>query len=98
MLMDLADSPGLVTVEGPDRLCQSLVAAIGLCLVASRWSSGVDVIVVGESLRWLAQIGIEDVQPMTTDEVSRALQWWTCLLYTSPSPRDATLSRMPSSA
>ena len=24
--------------------------------------------------------------------------WWICLLYTSPSPRDATLSRMPSSA
>ena len=23
---------------------------------------------------------------------------WPCLLYTSPSPRDATLSRMPSSA
>ena len=27
-----------------------------------------------------------------------AQQWWICLLYTSPSPRDATLSRMPSSA
>ena len=26
------------------------------------------------------------------------LYWYTCLLYTSPSPRDATLSRMPSSA
>ena len=25
-------------------------------------------------------------------------EYWTCLLYTSPSPRDATLSRMPSSA
>ena len=25
-------------------------------------------------------------------------QYWVCLLYTSPSPRDATLSRMPSSA
>ena len=25
-------------------------------------------------------------------------QSWRCLLYTSPSPRDATLSRMPSSA
>ena len=25
-------------------------------------------------------------------------QCWVCLLYTSPSPRDATLSRMPSSA
>jgi len=24
--------------------------------------------------------------------------WNSCLLYTSPSPRDATLSRMPSSA
>ena len=30
--------------------------------------------------------------------VSRARAFTTCLLYTSPSPRDATLSRMPSSA
>ena len=28
----------------------------------------------------------------------RILHWLGCLLYTSPSPRDATLSRMPSSA
>ena len=34
----------------------------------------------------LATIGLE------------VIEWWTCLLYTSPSPRDATLSRMPSSA
>ena len=27
-----------------------------------------------------------------------AVMYYTCLLYTSPSPRDATLSRMPSSA
>ena len=27
-----------------------------------------------------------------------AQQRWTCLLYTSPSPRDRTRSRMPSSA
>ena len=25
-------------------------------------------------------------------------QYWTCLLYTSPSPRDRSVSRMPSSA
>ena len=31
------------------------------------------------------------------DTVKTAMQE-TCLLYTSPSPRDATLSRMPSSA
>ena len=27
-----------------------------------------------------------------------ATEWYTCLLYTSPSPRDGLLSRMPSSA
>ena len=30
--------------------------------------------------------------------VSKAIHEKPCLLYTSPSPRDATLSRMPSSA
>ena len=30
--------------------------------------------------------------------VGSASAKWACLLYTSPSPRDATLSRMPSSA
>ena len=34
----------------------------------------------------------------TWDEHLLAGQTHTCLLYTSPSPRDATLSRMPSSA
>ena len=33
-----------------------------------------------------------------TSELSGDLRFGTCLLYTSPSPRDATLSRMPSSA
>ena len=34
-----------------------------------------------------------------TDELGIDLGWrWTCLLYTSPSPRDRTRSRMPSSA
>ena len=31
-------------------------------------------------------------------EVTRIALHAACLLYTSPSPRDATLSRMPSSA
>ena len=33
-----------------------------------------------------------------SDLVGGGLQLYSCLLYTSPSPRDATLSRMPSSA
>ena len=32
------------------------------------------------------------------DESSKYQRYKSCLLYTSPSPRDATLSRMPSSA
>ena len=31
-------------------------------------------------------------------KLNALLDTYTCLLYTSPSPRDATLSRMPSSA
>ena len=34
----------------------------------------------------------------TTAQVHVHVQTLACLLYTSPSPRDATLSRMPSSA
>ena len=35
-----------------------------------------------------------DGHPFTTED----FRYYCCLLYTSPSPRDATLSRMPSSA
>ena len=34
----------------------------------------------------------------TNEPHSASSQFYICLLYTSPSPRDATLSRMPSSA
>ena len=53
-------------------------------------------------------IGSPDVQLLSTQpSIDRiGISWletndclyWSCLLYTSPSPRDATLSRMPSSA
>ena len=35
---------------------------------------------------------------LETKEIFNKGRSWICLLYTSPSPRDATLSRMPSSA
>ena len=34
----------------------------------------------------------------TSDDIADAINYKTCLLYTSPSPRDRTRSRMPSSA
>ena len=36
--------------------------------------------------------------PIGADSIGAGPKWTGCLLYTSPSPRDATLSRMPSSA
>ena len=40
------------------------------------------------------EFGLHDEWPVTCEPFCQ----WVCLLYTSPSPRDATLSRMPSSA
>ena len=44
---------------------------------------------------WHAAGGIH---ALNADPNISALQAYTCLLYTSPSPRDRTRSRMPSSA
>ena len=52
-----------------------------------------EVAAIGAGLMVLLGIQVDD-----TDKEARKLAQKTCLLYTSPSPRDATLSRMPSSA
>ena len=41
---------------------------------------------------------IYKVDGRNPDEVERLTMWMVCLLYTSPSPRDLSTSRMPSSA
>ena len=45
-----------------------------------------------------SQVVILRVKPKPADLVSGNTDLWTCLLYTSPSPRDRQKSRMPSSA
>ena len=42
--------------------------------------------------------GLDDVIAPEESRIELIIETDTCLLYTSPSPRDATLSRMPSSA
>ena len=65
--------------------------------------------VMGASIAFhLAEAGIRDIVLVEADQLgsgstSKAaggvrLQFSDCLLYTSPSPRDGLLSRMPSSA
>ena len=49
-----------------------------------------------EQLRVVTSLGMEYVSLRTAD--GKGIADYTCLLYTSPSPRDGLLSRMPSSA
>ena len=58
-----------------------------LSKVAKEFNVGVDTI-----LEFLASKGVDDLN--RNSKISPE----TCLLYTSPSPRDGLLSRMPSSA
>ena len=44
----------------------------------------------------IASMTLEHYPGMTESEINKIIN--TCLLYTSPSPRDRTRSRMPSSA
>ena len=55
---------------------------------------GIDLLEVGTGL---LEVGIGLLEVIELDKVEK-LQEDTCLLYTSPSPRDRTRSRMPSSA
>ena len=56
------------------------------------WSSGLIVFLM------ISLFGESPVRVMPLMILGCILTAYSCLLYTSPSPRDATLSRMPSSA
>ena len=60
---------------------------------------GVETELAFEQMRW-SDIRLQPQTAPALDIIDQDLGYimYTCLLYTSPSPRDATLSRMPSSA
>ena len=60
-----------------------LYSVVGLLLIANTINIAADVSAMGEALKLI---------------VGGPAQIYACLLYTSPSPRDGLLSRMPSSA
>ena len=55
--------------------------------------------VIGCSMAYhLTKLGWKDVVLLERKQLTSGTTWHACLLYTSPSPRDRTRSRMPSSA
>ena len=50
-------------------------------------------------MQWRRRVGEVEANRVSAQATGRGTKYHSiCLLYTSPSPRDATLSRMPSSA
>ena len=68
---------------------QAVVFGEGRLTLAAWWLVGVLVLVIAATIAALR------VRPLAGVLIAPTI---VCLLYTSPSPRDATLSRMPSSA
>ena len=76
-----------------ESFCQSDFDLIDICLPPSLHSEAISI--AAENGK---QVFCEKPLSLTMKECTAAVEICTCLLYTSPSPRDATLSRMPSSA
>ena len=75
---------------------RSAGAADWLAQVADAYPDD-DLLLIGQALDFAESL-YQDGKLPVTGEPLLAHALGACLLYTSPSPRDATLSRMPSSA
>jgi len=75
-------------------LDSSIRQLIAMQLRSMREARGWSQLEVGEKARGMKQSAIARLEDPRYSSITLS----TCLLYTSPSPRDATLSRMPSSA
>ena len=97
-LLDLiGDAEGLVIRSGT-KVTAEVIARAEKLRVIGRAGIGVDnVDVAAATARGIVVVNTPEGNNVTTAELAIALMV-SCLLYTSPSPRDATLSRMPSSA
>ena len=87
------------TIIGPDR--PGIVAEVSDIVAQHQgnWMESHMANLAGQ-FAGIVQVQVEPANKAPLSDALRALseQGLHCLLYTSPSPRDATLSRMPSSA
>ena len=76
-------------VKNKTALVTGAGKGIGKASAIALAEAGADLIIVSRTLNDLNKV---------KKQINKLKRKCTCLLYTSPSPRDATLSRMPSSA
>ena len=84
----------IITKLGIIPIGQQFIEELGIVeLIDSHVESGNEEILHGKVVNVLLLNLLDNPRPLY--QVS---DWLSCLLYTSPSPRDGLLSRMPSSA
>ena len=83
----------------------ALVEGDNMVIEHNRNDDGIEIDLSREHIEPMLQENLDRfvLFPIEHDDIwgmykQHAASFWTCLLYTSPSPRDDPLSRMPSSA
>ena len=90
---------GVITINRPEALNALNTAVIqDLDAVLDSIDLGTTRVLVVTGAGEKSFVAGADIAAMSTMTVQEAREFSNCLLYTSPSPRDGLLSRMPSSA
>ena len=79
---------------------QSLIVAVLILSTSVAYSQQVeqDSVKTADTKKAEGEEAKDEKEGLRERQRKQWTKYYTCLLYTSPSPRDATLSRMPSSA
>ena len=91
---------GLSLIESLVCLVIVGIGFIGVNQMISYATTSIDRSIDANKINFLSETAVEDIigDPNNASNYSYSQQCTNCLLYTSPSPRDRTRSRMPSSA
>ena len=103
-LMSAMFSPNLIEEEYSANVAAAEIETVAMCARLSGYDPMVanGIFTFGGLGTWLYALKIGLTKALGKDSREKGIrqnaQILTCLLYTSPSPRDGLLSRMPSSA
>ena len=96
--MKYISTRGDAPVLGFEEALLAGLASDGGLYVPESWPRLSKAMIAGFSDKSFQEIAVDVLHPFMGDDVPRDRLAEICLLYTSPSPRDLSTSRMPSSA